>query len=237
MATGASKEAVWIRTPAGADAPLRQHITELQKYLERLTAQMDQLYGIRGQATLTNMRIQFQDGSATAPSIAFTSSQTTGIFRPAADTIAFTTAGVEGWEMNAVQRILIPTGKQLQVGANLLYGVVADKLNATQLAITSQVIGDLLYADTSTSYQRLAAVAVGQVLASGGVGAPPVWTDTPSLTRVNVSTHYRVSGTQVVSAQEAAVANASGGVVIDVQARTAINSLLDRLRTHGLIAT
>lgn len=48
---------------------------------------------------------------------------------------------------------------------------------------------------------------------------------------------YRVSGTQVVGAQGAAVADASGGAIIDSEARTALNALLARVRTHGLIAT
>lgn len=39
------------------------------------------------------------------------------------------------------------------------------------------------------------------------------------------------------SAQPAAVANASGGVVVDAEARAALNALLARLRTLGLIAT
>jgi predicted RecA/RadA family phage recombinase len=48
---------------------------------------------------------------------------------------------------------------------------------------------------------------------------------------------YRVNGTQVVAAQGAAVADATGGTVIDAEARTAINTLLARVRVHGLIAT
>jgi hypothetical protein len=48
---------------------------------------------------------------------------------------------------------------------------------------------------------------------------------------------YQVNGTQVVGAQGAAVADASGGGVIDAEARTALNTLLARLRVHGLIDT
>ena len=78
---------------------------------------------------------------------------------------------------------------------------------------------------------------------------------------VDTTEFYKVDGTQVVSTQEAAVANASGGATIwadgfwavgfwadgfwadqssssvDGVARTAINNLLARLRSHGLIAT
>ena len=53
---------------------------------------------------------------------------------------------------------------------------------------------------------------------------------------VNILGVYQVSGTQVVKSQEAAVADASGGATIDAEARTAINSLLGRIRSHGLIA-
>jgi hypothetical protein len=48
---------------------------------------------------------------------------------------------------------------------------------------------------------------------------------------------YRVVGTKVVGAQGAAVADAAGGATVDAEARTALNALLARLRTHGLIAT
>jgi len=46
-----------------------------------------------------------------------------------------------------------------------------------------------------------------------------------------------VGGVQVVGAQGAAVANAGGGTTVDTEARAAINTLLARLRAHGLIAS
>ena len=46
-----------------------------------------------------------------------------------------------------------------------------------------------------------------------------------------------IGGTQILKAQRAAVADASGGATVDAEARTAINTLLARLRDHGLIAT
>ena len=45
-----------------------------------------------------------------------------------------------------------------------------------------------------------------------------------------------VGTNQIIGGQEAAVADASGGVIVDAEARTAINTLLARLRSHGLIA-
>jgi hypothetical protein len=46
-----------------------------------------------------------------------------------------------------------------------------------------------------------------------------------------------VAGVQVVGAQQAAIADPSGGATIDAQARTAIATLLAAARAHGLIAT
>jgi hypothetical protein len=45
-----------------------------------------------------------------------------------------------------------------------------------------------------------------------------------------------ILGTQVLTAQQAAVPDATGGAIVDAEARTAINDLLARLRAHGLIA-
>lgn len=55
---------------------------------------------------------------------------------------------------------------------------------------------------------------------------------TPSFTTVNAVTSYSISGTQVVSAQGAAVADATGAGDVVAQ----LNALLARLRVHGLIA-
>lgn len=55
--------------------------------------------------------------------------------------------------------------------------------------------------------------------------------------QVDVTTNYKVGGAQVVSARGAAVPDAAGGATVDAEARTAINTLLARLRAHGLIDT
>ena len=46
----------------------------------------------------------------------------------------------------------------------------------------------------------------------------------------------QLAGLQVVGARLAAVASPASGSVVDVEARAGIASILDRLRTHGLIA-
>lgn len=53
---------------------------------------------------------------------------------------------------------------------------------------------------------------------------------------LNTVIHF-ASGNQLLTSRQAAVADVTGGATVDVEARTAINALLARLRTHGLIAT
>lgn len=48
----------------------------------------------------------------------------------------------------------------------------------------SYAIGDTLYASSTSALSRLAAVAVGQVLISAGVGIAPAWSASPSVTGI-----------------------------------------------------
>lgn len=68
----------------------------------------------------------------------------------------------------------------------------------------SYAVGDILYANTTSSLAALADVATGSVLASGGVGTAPVWSSTPSITLTNctglpVSTGISGFGTNVAA--------------------------------------
>jgi hypothetical protein len=47
---------------------------------------------------------------------------------------------------------------------------------------SSYAVGDLLYASAANALSKLADVAVGQVLVSGGIGAAPAWSAAPALT-------------------------------------------------------
>jgi hypothetical protein len=46
----------------------------------------------------------------------------------------------------------------------------------------------------------------------------------------------RIGGTKVLGPQLTAVSDPSGGAVVDSESRAAIAAILDRLRTHGIIA-
>lgn len=80
------------------------------------------------------------------------------------------------------------TTKTFVVGANTLVGAVADKINLTHLAHTLQAVGDTIYADSTTSFTRLAAPAAGAAYTSGGVATAPAWSTTPTWTGLHTFT-------------------------------------------------
>ncbi|CAB4127551.1 hypothetical protein UFOVP95_13 [uncultured Caudovirales phage] len=61
--------------------------------------------------------------------------------------------------------------------------IAANRGGTGQSAVTT---GDLLYGSASNTWSRLADVAVGSVLVSGGVGAAPSWSTTPSLSTIKI---------------------------------------------------
>lgn len=110
-----------------------------------------------------------------------------------------------------IQLYYSSTATNAPIAANLAYGELAinitdgklfykDNANAIQVigwkivpataggtGQTSYAVGDLLYADTTTTLAKLADVATGNALISGGVGTAPAWG------KIGLTTH--VSGT------------------------------------------
>lgn len=93
------------------------------------------------------------------------------------------------------------------------------------------------YGYTGTTLTVANAATVRSSISAAKSGVNTDITELNGASQVDVSSRYEVAGTQVVSAQGAVVADAAGGVTIDAEARTAINTLLARLRAHGLIDT
>ena len=52
---------------------------------------------------------------------------------------------------------------------------------AGAMSVTSQAVGDILYASSTTQFARIAAVATGQVLTSAGTGTVPAWSSNVDL--------------------------------------------------------
>lgn len=107
-------------------------------------------------------------------------------------------------------------------------GVVQVRAESTEVAIVQEMLNNDVYlknlvdtagTDLGTLTDRVDAVEDdGDVnLATGKV--------------------FKVNDVQVLGAQAAAEADVTGGSTIDAEARTTLNSLLAKLRTHGIIAT
>lgn len=69
---------------------------------------------------------------------------------------------------------------------------------AANLLIASQAIGDILYASSATAWTRLADVATGSVLTSGGITTAPVYSAAPTLT-TSLTTPLVIGGTGTTS--------------------------------------
>ena len=113
--------------------------------------------------------------------------------------------------------------------------IVANEIaiNAGAIAIASQAIGDLIVATSTTQLGRVADVATGQVLVSGGVATAPAYSASPSLTsltlsspltvanggsgRATATTAYAVlaSGTTATGAEQSIAPSTSGFVLTD----------------------
>lgn len=104
--------------------------------------------------------------------------------------------------------------------------------------------GDLILASYTTAGSGVAGTLTTRWMLDAATGAllPGATTNynlgSSEAVLANVySTDYYSGSTKVVGPQGSAVADASGGANIDAEARIALNDLLARLRTHGLIAT
>lgn len=72
--------------------------------------------------------------------------------------------------------------------------------------ITSYTAGDLLYATGSTALGKLADVATGSVLVSGGVGVAPAWSAAPTVTSLTALASVNAAQTAALSARNTTAA-------------------------------
>lgn len=123
-------------------------------------------------------------------------------------------------------------------GANLLSFAGGAFEIASSASAPGPTDGVLKFTNTNSGtvnkYVRLGSSSSLEVINSAFSAVIASLSDAGAL---DVLDSYRVNGTKVVGARGAAVADASGGATVDAEARTAINDLLARLRTHGLITT
>jgi Protein of unknown function (DUF2793) len=82
---------------------------------------------------------------------------------------------------------------------------------------------------------RFLAPAPGTVAWNKAAGLPLLWQGSQWLEGAWLCAGLVVNGLQVVGARQAGVPSPSGGTIIDVEARAAINGLTAALMSHGLI--
>jgi hypothetical protein len=94
------------------------------------------------------------------------------------------------------------TGVGALAAGSLASGFTAVSAPLGGTGFSSYAVGDLIYADTTTSFAKLADVAVGNALISGGVGSAP------SYGKIGLATH--VSGTLPVANGGTGVTSSTG---------------------------
>lgn len=111
-------------------------------------------------------------------------SQATGdiMYASAADTWSRLAAGTNGY-------VLTMSGGLPVWAAGGGGGGLSSPVGAADggTGITSYAVGDIIYASAATTLSKLAAVGVGQVLASAGVTTAPAYTATPTLTTLGLA--------------------------------------------------
>ncbi len=105
--------------------------------------------------------------------------------------------------------------------------------------LTTAAIGDIMYASATTpTWSRLADVAAGSVLVSGGVSTAPAWSATPALTSLSLggasigTNALAVAGTTAI-AGNVADTNASGFLLADGAASGTVPTLVPNKASSG----
>ena len=117
-------------------------------------------------------------------------------------------------------------------------------------------LAETVYGGNATLTTQSLTVAVGDILfsldlsgpilefsdvgTSGLVGIQPsgtLYVQSGGNTLQLAPTYLSIGGNQIITTQQAAVANPTGGAVVDTECRAALAALLARVRTHGLIDT
>ena len=101
--------------------------------------------------------------------------------------------------------------------------------------LTSYAVGDLLYANTTTSLAKLADVATGSVLVSGGVGAAPAYSATPTLTSLTAPAVYGGTATSsTLTLQSTTGVGATDSIAMKVGNNGAVTAL--SVATTGIVS-
>jgi hypothetical protein len=186
--------------------------------------------GKTGGARVASIR---DDGNATT-SLHIKGTHTNSIIVESTAGSALFGTSTSGFSTSIVE-IVKPSGALINAlvlrnGANANIGMLFQIGGGSNFNIMLGGAANALYTGSALGDGGVVLNSAGKKFSIGGAAQPPVLvvehTSTGKLGFFNV--------TPVV--QPAAVADASGGTVVDVEARTALNALLARFRTIGLLA-
>jgi hypothetical protein len=90
--------------------------------------------------------------------------------------------------------------------------------------LTSYAVGDLLYADGTTSLAKLAAVATGSVLISNGVTTAPSWSNSPELSNLTLSNSLSLTlGTSTLANGQLIFKNSTNAFYVTLQSGVTVS--------------
>lgn len=107
--------------------------------------------------------------------------------------------------------------------------------DGSNMTLASQATGDIILASSATAFGRLADVATGSVLVSGGVGVAPSYSSTPT-----IGTLTTTGNIELGNASDTTIARVSAGVIsvegVTVDTISATNTLTNKRITKRVLA-
>jgi hypothetical protein len=203
-----------VKTSAGTGVTLQN--------TDRTILYCDGVNVVAAQTVSAGSNISIVDGSASSPAINFTADTDTGIYRAGTNSLGIAAGGVQSATFTDTGMNDTPIGATTPRSGDFTTVTASTPIAATSGGTGYDVyaVGDLIYAGTTTTFSKLADVATGNALISGGVGVAPSWG------KVGLTTH--VSGTLPI-------ANGGTGETTAAAALTAFSGVRYTLTTGSAV--